>query len=265
MCNWFWSVSDATRRNALVRAMFLIGLAPASVLANVELFETWENIDALPSGGWVVGSNDGAHAPYINTTAGRPWHCLSMGGGTYSQEGWAYFDSAVYSYNAGLIIQLDAWLACDGWHYTDVDFGLFDGAGTLESNKIVEFGFNKAAQENNILMFLYSNDSNHAEQNTLSGAYTCEQWNTGRIVIRSDGKVEFYVNRTLLWTSTKTVDLGADGNAKFFVRGNEGNGPAYMDNLVISTETPVCNSLAEDWEGIDTLARWRLDGLLGRW
>ena len=184
-------------------------------------------------------SDDGDHAPYINLTAGNPDHALSVGGGGHVQTGRAFYDDCAFHYSCtGLTIESDTWLGCDGWHYTDVWFGLYDGYGTPTFDAIVRLNFNKGAQEHNIEMHLYSCDPNHAEAYSIAQAYTCEQWNTGKIAIRPDGKVEFYVNDTLLWTSTKTIDPSYAGVAKVFFGGSEANGPAYADSLLVYSD---CN------------------------
>ncbi len=60
-------------------------------------------------------------------------------------------------------------------------------------------------------------------------------WHKAKIKIRNDRQVEFYIDDTLLWTSTKKVDIQKLAN-KRLVLGNRSSGSAgkaYIDNIKI--------------------------------
>jgi hypothetical protein len=228
-------------------ALVSIQMAPASdtdrvVEGEILLMETFRSVVGLPTADWAVVSQDGTHEPEVSETAGNSAKCLAIGGGFSSEQCGVYLDTHEFTY-AGerLLLQLDAWLTGDGCHFTDIKYGLADPSDPNDS-PLVRMWFNKNCPNlRNVTMGIFSDNPDHQEQVTIAGAYTSDAWNTGKIVIREDLKVEFYVNERLLWTTTKTIDVSLDGLAKFFVVGHEGGGPAYADNIIIAySSSPFC-------------------------
>jgi len=96
-------------------------------------------------------------------------------------------------------------------------------------------GFNKNhPNKRNLQMFIRSSNEKHKEKKFIKGGYNSDQWNTGKIVIRKDGKVEFHINNQHVWTTTKTIDPSFNRKATIKYSGYEGGGPAFADNLIIS-------------------------------
>ena len=217
----------------------------------IDFHEDWENrVSLLPD--W-ISECDAPVCASINASDGNPGQCLNVGG-TFGGTGTTsilYHDMLRPSYDCGLTIEVDAWLSAAGSHFTDVFFGLWQDETPQigeSSGWAVMMWFNKGAgNERNINMAIYSPDPEHDESSGfVPAAYASEAWNTGRIEIRPDGYVEFYVKKPTdddfvhLWTTSKTIDPNFSGKGAFVITGKEGNGPARVDNVLIA-ESAWCD------------------------
>ncbi len=222
-----------------------IGVPTAN--ADVLLSESWDAPGTYDE--WLFTSEDGGHhAPYVTKDGGCPPPSLAMGGGGHMQAGFAWHKVYRAEYvGTSLVIESDAWLSGSGCHYTDVGFGLSPFSDNPGKSRLVDMVFNKSASNaRNIRMLINHHDPNSLEQLVIPGGYVSEQCVRGRIVIRPDLRVEYWIDRDgggggfdweHLWTTTNTLDPAYDGVARFYYRGWQGGGPAFADNLQIVSES----------------------------
>ena len=217
------------------------------LLTAVLFIVTTVHATALLSEDWESGSDNWtfANQAQINTSAGNPDNCLYFGD-TSGIPATASHNSFRATYSSGMTISTDVWLLGGSGDWTDIYFGLYD---TNPHERFVEMTFNK--KYNLVSCNLISTSSDHSDNFTFSDGYNSNVWNSVKIEIRPDQLVEFYVNNSIVWTSTKTVDPAYNGDAKFSYSGYAYGGPAYVDNLVITPEPA-------------TLALFGLGGLLLR-
>ncbi len=236
------------RSRTLATPVFLsflfFAMATSTEAGNFLLRETWDR----PSY-WRAATQDGTFLPSINPAHGTPNRCLNVGGFGDGPMGTIWHETYRAEYAQGLTIELSAWLASSGWHYTDVMFALIpESADPVTAQPLVQLWLNKGAANDRIVrMSLNLHSPAHQESYSAPpGSYQSNQWERAKIVIRQDQRAEFYVNGNLLWTSTATVDPAFDGHAVFRIQGKESGGPARVDNINIHGESPA-EATAEFW------------------
>ena len=198
------------------------------------LSEDWESISSLPTSDWSSDSLSSSKPQILIDSGGN--HYLDIGGGSIAspgQPGVVTHNSFQTSYSSGLSLSTDLFVSSGSGHASDLYFGLYGAGNDPHHERFIEMNFNK--YESKFTCILQSGNSNHQDSQRFDYAYTTGIWNTAMITIRPDQYVEFYLNSSLVWTSTKTVDPVNSGIAKFSYSGYSSGGPANFDNLKIAT------------------------------
>jgi Tol biopolymer transport system component len=218
-----------------------------------ELVENWENVSSLPNNNWgVLVESGGATYPFVEDF-GNPGKGLNPGGNGHLHSGMAYNKAFQPDYTNGMTVEFDAFLVSSGWHYTDVVVDLNPNPiAWPNSPYVVRMQFNKNYPNvRNVWMSLYSTNPDHEETMVLPAAYNSDAWNHGKFVIRPNQRVEFYVNGSLLWTSTKTIDPAYMTTTSLCILGQSAGGAARVDNINAvnsATSSPGSAKLLENSE-----------------
>ncbi|MDI6807870.1 MAG: hypothetical protein QME66_02665 [Candidatus Eisenbacteria bacterium] len=236
----------------LVAATLIVA---SSVQGTVFMEENWEAGGTLPNARWNVYSQCGSGAwPVIDCShTYTPGCCLDPGGAGSGKAAGVIFATYGFDYvSGGLTIQADVYLVSTGYQYTEIYFGLLRvddptsptspwGCMVHPLEFSVLMCYQKgSANQRYISGAIYSDETEHNQGlPPKTGAYTNNAWNTAKIVIRPDQKVEFYNNGIRLWaTTTATIDPDYNG-MKFCLYGQSAGGPARADNFFIATELPT--------------------------
>lgn len=236
--------------------LICLAVTHPTTAGTVTYLQDWEGPASLTDRGWQTGGQNG-RTQSIRSSGGNPGQCLNMGGGTHAQDAWSWYDEWTIEYAGNeVVIDLDAYLVSSGWHYTDVCFGLYDYDNKPPYQPFVELNLNKAyPNTRNVHCRMNSENSEHTENVTYPHSYPSDQWFDATLRIRPDGIVEYYINNSLIHTTTKTIDPTIQ-TAKMYIRGWQGGGWAGADNISITV-----NSDADVPEPATMLAG--LSGLVG--
>ncbi len=73
---------------------------------------------------------------------------------------------------------------------------------------------------------------------TISADNYTNSWHKAKMKILTDGRVEFYIDNSLLWTSTKSIDTSVltDKHIVLGDRSSGSAGKAYIDNILVYDE-----------------------------
>jgi hypothetical protein len=224
-----------TWKATLFVAAIAILFAGSSFGQLTPLHENWEDDAVLPNVDWgVVVQSSGTTYPFIEDF-GNPGKSLNMGGTGDGHKARTYHKTFRPDYSFGLVTEFDVYLSGSGSHYTDAQVLLSTSPDDFDAGTTLLMWFNKySSNQRRVWMCLYSSDPEHDEQLILSDAYISDTWNHGKVVVRPDQRVEFYVNDLLLWTSTKTIDPANATNTYLCIEGQSYNGPARLDNLLVT-------------------------------
>lgn len=220
---------------SLVKMLFITAiLVYGSAYAQSTLIEDWESVTTLPSANWDIRfENPSTVYPFVEA-AGNPGQALNPGGQGHLKSCIVYNTTFQPDYSIGMEIDFDAYLVSTGSHYTDIVIDLMKDINAWSANDflVLRMHLNKnGVNQRKVWMQLQSQDTLHTELMVIDGAYNSDAWNHGKIIIREDKRVEFFVNGTLLWTSTKTIDPAYSTSTKLAIGGQSFGGPARMDNL----------------------------------
>ncbi len=233
--------------------MFLIGMFTASVVtvrAEFVLFEDFEMIEDFPSDDWNVHTLYSPHLlPGIDPVNGNPGHCYVPGGAGDGQNTEIYHNEFTVDYSRGCRMTCDFKITDTSAHYNDLWFGLAQGEVVDGENLAysVELWFNGSTGANYVYCRINGYQDNE-ELIYIENGFTPGQYHMAEIRIRPDRLVEFYVDGTLLWTTTQTVDMSY--NHGIPVLGGFNASPVYADNYYVNEKfyrIPYC----EDFEDVE--------------
>ncbi len=207
------------------------------------LVESWEGIPSLPSDEWAIAC-DASVCASINEKEGNPAPSVNVGGtgGGVGTTSHLFNTQYLPDFSCGLVMESDFWLDGSGCHFTGAMMGLvqtsepylYDGAPWL-----VFMWFNKGCVDNALNVGINMGLPSEEGTSFIPETYTPNAWNRGRIVIRPDHRVEFYVKKpsdadfVRLWTSTNPIDTSFNRQAAILYTGKEGGGPARVDNMLV--------------------------------
>ncbi len=192
--------------------------------------EDWEKIEEFPTGAWGVVVQQSANPHIASFGSGDSKKSLDGSGNGHNEISGVYYKKTIDASN-GLEMQMDFWNTGGGGHYTDSCMGLRNEEGFSFNSPILHVQANRGGGH---VLAIDLFDSNK-QCDGFRGKYTPEQWNTVKVKIRTDRKVELYLNDKKLWTSKKTVDHDSLKKCYFYLWGQSAGGPAYMDNIRVMT------------------------------
>ncbi|MBN1296302.1 hypothetical protein JXA80_05945 [bacterium] len=195
--------------------------------------EDFEAIDGFPSADWSYHTLEFSNlVPGIDLTHGHPGRCYVPGGAGNGRNTEIFHNQFLADYANGLEMTCDFYFLNTNFHYSDLWMGLsrlpiVNGESIAYS---VQMAFNASEGLCSVACFLDSANPEHFEQYwSPYGTFEPGRWYTARIVIHPDQHVSFFVDSTLLYTTTKTIDPTV--NFSRAVLGGFNSRPVYADNF----------------------------------
>lgn len=212
--------------------------------------ETFENLDE-----WylVVYDNAGGSywdpAPRLDTTMGEPAPSLDVNGDSWCGDG--AYTKETFDYTKGLVIEFDMYVA-SGYDWNWGRVGLSDHMPNLNNPRVDGAYVDPLRGDPSFIAgVFFTDDGNYnqrppslglsirAEDGTGDGyTYSSDaskyenEWHTYRISIQPDGYVEFYMNETLIWASTKKIDKTLS-SMPLVLGSRDAYGPVRIDNVKV--------------------------------
>jgi len=197
-----------------------------SKMSRVIIDEDFENNSLFNYDKWILWKESHSSTrPFIEKAKGNPGGALN-GGDTCGHlcGNYLYYNKDI-PYQQGLVIEFDFWCTAAGWHYTDARIGLASNREG-EPKPIVLLSANKGDNTHQMITGVNKRLKERVAR------YQPNTWHTGKIRIRSDQYVEFYLDGRLIdRSSEKLEDIGKP--ATLYILGRSGNGPAYIDNVKV--------------------------------
>lgn len=229
---------------ALVVSIGPIGMALGDTEPFEETFEDlseWHLVVYDSAGG---SSND--PAPLLDTTMGSPAPSLDVNGDSWCGDG--AYTQRTFDYTNGLVIEFDMYVASGydwNWghgglsdHMPNLDNPRSDGAyvdpSRCDPSYIAGICFNDDGCYNRcsptLGFAIRSEDGGESYRYSSNASEFQNEWHTYKINILPDGYVEFYMDETLVWESTKKIDK-TFGPMPLVFGDRDAYGPVRIDNV----------------------------------
>jgi hypothetical protein len=212
--------------------------------------ETFDNLD-----NWYLvvynsaGGSENDPAPKLDTSMGNPPPSLDINGDSWCGDG--AYSKMTFDYTNGLAIEFDMSVA-SGYDWNWGRAGLSDHMPNLNNKRpdgayvaplrcdpsfVAYVSFTDDGNDNRrppSLHFGIRAEDGKGDGYTYSSDATDfeNKWHNYKISIRPDGYVEFYMNGTLIWTSTKKIDKTL-GSMPLILGSRDAYGPVRIDNVKV--------------------------------
>ena len=177
---------------------------------------------------WGVWRESGSSSfPMVATSFGNPGYSLDGNDTCGSLCSNYVYSNVKIPYQRGVTIEFDFWCTGSTHHYTDAMIGLGREPGPGGAGWLTYYWANNYAGAKRINVYV------DPESIMSATNYTSDAWHRGRLVVRPDQYVEFYLDDQLIHTSgTKLLDIGSA--ATLWVLGRSYGGTTYIDNIKVT-------------------------------
>jgi len=196
-----------------------------------------------------AGGSENDPAPTLDYRKGLPPPSLDPNGDSWCGNG--AYTKKLFDYTEGLTIEFDMYVASGygwnwGWvgladHRPNLNNPRDDGAyiDPLRCDPCFVAGVKFDGTEWNTKLWFEVRGEDGKTHSYAVGDPTglLNKWNAYKINIRPDGRVEFYVNEGLIWTSPKIN--ASFSPAPLLVGSRDATGPVRIDNVRVSKMTPT--------------------------